>query len=201
MRKTILPNTILLLLFLSYFMSCEPKGNTSSSQGEATTNTNASLSVVFIQSDSLQTGYTALATELGRLEENFNKAQENLGRDANALQREVNSLQTKAQQGLLSPNQIQAEQQRLAKKEQELMQRRDVAMGSIQEEQMQLQAAFTTKVQAVLEEIKAEKGYDFILNKSAGSGVLVANDALDITPMVLARLNALPSSQDTSKTE
>lgn len=198
MRKTTLLHTIMLSSVAIFFFACEQPATTSTAPNGENTAPASGLNIAHIQSDSLQTGYTALATELARLEENFNKAQENLSKEANALQREVSSLQTKMQQGLLSPNQIQSEQQRLGRKEQEIMQRRDVAMGSIQEEQMQLQAAFTARVKEVLEVIKVEKGYDYILNLGAGTGILVANPSLDITPLVLERLNALGSQIDTT---
>ncbi len=198
MRKTTVLRTIILGSLAIFFFACEQPASSSTATKEENTAPASGLKIAHIQSDSLQTGYTALATELARLEENFSKAQENLSKEANALQREVISLQTKMQQGLLSPNQIQAEQQRLERKEQEIMQRRDVAMGSIQEEQMQLQAAFTTRVKEVLETIKVEKGYDYIVNLGAGTGILVANPSLDITPLVLERLNALGGQLDTT---
>lgn len=142
-------------------------------------------------SDSLQTGYVALAKELERLEENFNMAQDNLGKEGAALQREVTGLQNRAQQGLLSPKQIQDEQQRIGRKEQELRQKQEIAMGSIQQEQLVLQEKFATQVRSILEDLKAENGYDYVLNQSAGSGVLIADPKHDITALVLERLNAL----------
>jgi Skp family chaperone for outer membrane proteins len=142
-------------------------------------------------SDSLQTGYTALAIELARLEDNFTKAQENLGKEGAALQQEVAGLQNRAQQGLLSPKQIQDEQQRIGRKEQAIRQKQEIAMGSIQQEQLLLQEKFAAQVRSVLEDLKAENGYDYVLNQSAGSGVLVADPKHDITPLVLERLNAL----------
>jgi Skp family chaperone for outer membrane proteins len=161
-----------------------------STSGEASATSNNGMHIVHIKSDSLQTGYTALAVELARLEENINKAQENLAKEGNALQREVQTLQNKAQQGLLSPNQIQSEQQRIARKEQDILQRREVAMGSIQQEQMELQNRFAEKVREILTKLKEEKGYDYILNQGPGTAVLVADDAHDITSLVLERLNA-----------
>ncbi|NJO87178.1 MAG: OmpH family outer membrane protein [Lewinella sp.] len=140
--------------------------NKSSSTGNNPAAAEGTPSIVFIQSDSLQTGYTVLAQELARLEENFTKAQENLSREGNALQREANALQNKAQQGLLSPNQIQAEQQKLARKEQEVMQRRDIALGSIQQEQQALQERFVSEVKEILEEIRLEKATILSLTKA-----------------------------------
>ena len=190
MRKASIQFTLSLVVLTALFFSCESGATTTAST--ATTDTaKAGLSIVHIMSDSLQVGYVALAQELARLEDNFTKAQENLGKEGAALQKEVAGLQNRAQQGLLSPKQIQNEQQRIGRKEQELRQKQEIAMNSIQQEQLILQDKFATQVRAILEDLKAENGYDYVLNQSAGSGVLVADPKHDITPMVLERLNAL----------
>lgn len=196
------PALVVAMAFL--FFSCQNEGNgaqaantAASSQSAATTG----LQVVFIDSDSLQRGYTELAAELARLEENINKAQENLSREGNALQQELTNLQNRAQQGLLSPNQIQSEQQRMARKEQEILQRREVALGSIQQEQLELQTRFTEKVRVILEALQEENGYDFILNQGPGSDLLITNPAYDITNIVLERLNAAENSDSPASTQ
>ncbi len=148
------------------------------------------LNIVFVKVDSLQAGYTQVADELARLEENFLKAQENHAGRVKALETEVGKLQNQMQQGLLAPNKVQAEQQRIARKEQEILQQRDLALNSIQQDQLQIQQRFSERVKAVLEELQAENGYDFILNQGQNSAVLITNDAYDITPLVLTRLNA-----------
>ena len=147
------------------------------------------LSIVFIKVDSLQAGYTLVADELSRLEENFMKAQENHASRVKALESEVGKLQNQMQQGLLAPNKVQSEQQRIARKEQEIMQQRDLALNSIQQDQLQIQQRFSERVKEVLEQLQVENGYDFILNQGQNSAVLITNDAYDITPLVLERLN------------
>ncbi|MEL6143631.1 MAG: hypothetical protein AAFU67_18675, partial [Bacteroidota bacterium] len=130
MRKASIHFSVALVFLTLTFFACQDQGSasqTGSSNGPASS-AGAGLSIVFIQSDSLQTGYEALAKELDRLQENATKAEENINREANALQREVAQLQNKVQQGLLSPNKIQSEQQRIARKEQEILQKREVAL-------------------------------------------------------------------------
>lgn len=150
----------------------------------------AGPNIVFVRLDSLQTGYTELAGELERLQGNVAAAEENIQAEMGKLQNEVTRLQNKVQRGEMTPNQIQKEQQRIGGKEQRIMQQREIAMNSIQQDQMRLQQKFGERVKEILEDIQAEKGYDFILNEGGGSGVLIANDKFDITPLVLERLNA-----------
>ena len=194
----ILPAGALVLLGLTFFgcEKSEPSATPGAPREEVRAPGTSGLSIVFVKVDSLQAGYTAVASELERLEENFLKAQENHAKRVQALETEVKGLQNQMQQGLLAPNKIQAEQQRIARKEQEILQQRDVAITSIQEDQMRIQQNFSERVKAVLEELQAENGYDFILNQGQNSAVLITNDAYDITDLVLARLNAAPDGDE-----
>jgi len=187
--------SFLLVSVLALFLGCQQQGagETTSEAAGADAGAKSGPSIVFVRLDSLQTGYTELATELERLEGNFLKAQENHQGRVSSLQNEVQRLQNKVQQGLMTPNQIQSEQQRIGRKEQEIMQQRDIALASIQEDQVKLQTQFGERVKEILEDVQEEKGYDYILNEGGGSAVLVANDAYDITDVVLERLNASDS--------
>ena len=193
----ILPTPLLVLLALA-FLGCQEGGDAGATNNAAPPPAAAGttgLNIVFVKIDSLQAGYTEVAGELARLEENYNQAEKNIGASVQALQQEASKLQNQAQQGLLAPNKIQSEQQRLARREQEIMQQRDVALNSIQQDQLAIQQRFSERVKKVLEELQEEEGYDFILNQGQNSAVLITNDAYDITPAVLQRLNAV--TQDT----
>ncbi|SER35816.1 periplasmic chaperone for outer membrane proteins Skp [Neolewinella agarilytica] len=187
--------SLLLVSVFALFLGCQQQeaGGTTAGAAGADAGAMKGPSIVFVRLDSLQTGYTELATELTRLEANFLKAQENHQGRVSSLQKEVQRLQNKVQQGLMTPNQIQSEQQRIGRKEQEIMQQRDIALASIQDDQVKLQAQFGERVKEILEDIQEEKGYDYILNEGGGSAVLVANDSYDITDVVLERLNASAS--------
>lgn len=186
----ILPKATFVAIALLFF-GCQAQENNSGTTTAATSEpANSGLNIVFVQVDSLQSGYTAVADELKRLEENFLKAQENHNNRQASFAREVQRVQNQVQQGLLAPNKIQAEQQRLARREQEIAQQQQIALNSIQEDQLKLQAAFAERVEAILKDLKAENNYDFIFNQGGGSGLLMSNEAYDITNLVLERLNA-----------
>lgn len=183
--------TLLFTLVALTFLACQPQAPAASAT--ETPASSGESKIVFVRVDSLQTGYTELATELARLEENFMKAQENHQQRMNSFSQEVQRLQNQAQQGLLTPNKMQSEQQRLGRKEQEIAQQRDLALASIQEDQMRLNNQFSVRVKAILEEMMDENDYDYILNEGGASGVILGNDRYDITDKVLAKLNASAS--------
>ncbi|MEO0788607.1 MAG: OmpH family outer membrane protein [Bacteroidota bacterium] len=178
--------------------SCQDSGSTanepsSSSENSAETSngntSNSGLHIVYIDADSLQRGYTALRNELQQLEENYNAAEANHQSRVRSLQREVESLQNQVQRGELSQNRIAQEQERIARREQEILQQQQLSLNSIQQEQLQLNAQFTAEIETILEELKEANGYDFVFNIGGGTGLLLANDAYDITETVLEMLN------------
>lgn len=191
----ILPISLLVASALAFY-GCQDQndGGTTTAATSSTASDDGSLKIVFVRLDSLQLGYTALATEMERLQENVEKADENIKGQMAKLQNEMQRVQNKIQRGEMTPKMIQQEQQRLGGKEQQIMQQRDIALASIQEDQMRLQQDFGKKVKDILEAIQEEKGYDYILNEGGGSGVLVARDAFDITEEVLVRLNAVEAT-------
>ena len=181
-----------MVALLALFFACQ---DTSSSTGNTSPVAGvdaAGPSIVYVRVDSLQTGYTAVAEELERLEGNLGEAEANHNKRVQDLAAEVQRLQNQVQQGLLAPNRVQSEQQRIARREQEIMQQRDMSLQSIQSDQMRLQQQFTDALRGVLDDIQEERQYDYILNRGIGSPVLIGKDEYDITDEVLLRLNAIP---------
>jgi Skp family chaperone for outer membrane proteins len=180
--------TLAVALFALTFYACQPQAAAPAS--DAASASAGASNIVFVRLDSLQTGYTELAIELARLEGNFLKAQENHQGRVSTFSKEVQRLQNQAQQGLLTPNKMQSEQERLGRREQEIAQQRDLALNSIQQDQTVLQNQFSVRVKDILDEMMVEEGYDYILNEGGGGGVLLGNDKYDITDKVLVKLNA-----------
>lgn len=197
MRIRTLPLVLLACCLSVLVFSCQNNDTANKDDSSTADNTeatnqssdNSGLHIVYIDADSLQRGYTALRTELEQLEENFNTAEANHQSRVRSLQREVESLQNQVQRGELSQNRIAQEQERIARREQEILQQQQLSINAIQQEQLQLNAQFTAEIEAILEDLKAENNYDFVFNIGGGTGLLLANDAYDITETVLELLN------------
>jgi Skp family chaperone for outer membrane proteins len=56
-------------------------------------------------------------------------------------------------------------------------------------DQQTLQAIIQSRLKGLLEEIRKEKGYKYILNYATGTGVLMVDPELDITRTVVEELN------------
>ena len=98
--------------------------------------------------------------------------------------------------------QLQDEQARLQKLQQDLQDLEARLSNSLQEEYQKEFQALTDTIQNFTKSYAKEKGYDFILCKSSGiDNVLYANEAYDVTDEVVKALNKRYSKDAPKKEE
>lgn len=146
--------------------------------------------IVYVNGDSLLNKFTAFQDELKALETRSKGMESTLAGRGRSLQQELIAAEQKAQSGQWAPAQIQKEQQRLMQKQQNLVAQQESMSKQLLDERQKLQENLEKRVKELLTAIRKEKGYDFILNYGPGTGVLMVNDSLDITKVVLEKLNA-----------
>jgi outer membrane protein len=146
--------------------------------------------IVYVNGDSLLNKFTTFQDELKALETRSKGMESTLASRGRSLQQEMIAAEQKAQSGQWAPAQIQKEQQRLMQKQQSLVAQQESMSKQLLDERQKLQENLEKRVKDLLTAIRKEKGYDFILNYGPGTGVLMVNDTLDITKVVLEKLNA-----------
>ena len=147
------------------------------------------LTVVYINSDSLLFNYDYFRQKQEELASKEETASRGLQARSQQLEQEAARAQQQAQSGDLAPRQIQELQQSLGLKQQQLLQDQQRIQQELLMEGQELQIELEQKLKTLLEAIKKEKGYDYILNYGPGSGVLMVDENHDITRMVVDRLN------------
>ncbi len=191
------------IIVLGTLLSCQPKD--AATEGGTTTASSSVGNIVFIRLDSLTSQYTSLSEKTKALEARAIEADKGQNERVTAFQRDVQNYQSRANSGQMSPKNMGIEQERLAGREQALMQEADRLRQELQMEQMKLSAEFEENLMKILGEIQEEFKYDYILSYGNGTGVLMVNDKNDITPEVAKRLNKVPmdgqmdSAKSTSK--
>lgn len=183
------------IITLSFFIlaglsSCQ--GDTSTASTATNTTVTAKSTIVFIRLDSISNQYTAFKAKLDELEVTKKTAEKTHGNRVAAFQKDLANLQRRAQSGQMAPKQIGQEQERLAGREQTLMQDAQRISQELELEQYKLLGEFEENLKNVLDEIQAEMNYDYILSYGAGTGVLIANEAHNITNEVAKRVNLIP---------
>ena len=177
-------------MVLATLLSCQPQTDSTASSEDATASTTGKI--VFVRIDSLTNQYEALQEKSKEVEDRMLAAEKSQGERVAAFQRDFQNFQRRANSGQMSPKQMGVEQERLAGREQAIMKENERLRQELQFEQLTLNAEFQENLIAVLEEIQTEFNYDYILSKAPGSGVLMVNDANDITAEVVKRINLIP---------
>jgi outer membrane protein len=167
----------------------------SSGKGSTATNTasaNSNIpdgSIVYINTDSLLSNYGFFKEEAAKLEQKGKEAEASLQARGQALQREFAQAQNRVQTGTLTPRQVQEEEQRLMQKQQSLAAEQERLGQGLMADQQALQGIIQGKLKGILEDVRKDKGYKYILNYAAGTGVLMVDKNLDITTTVVELLN------------
>jgi outer membrane protein len=93
----------------------------------------------------------------------------------------------KEQNGTLSQQEAEAFQKQLSAKEKAIYDYDQTVQKQLMDKREQEVGPILKKVQAAIDAVAKEKGYDFVLDSSTGS-LLFANQKMDITAAVKARL-------------
>ena len=170
-----------------YYKVYSDKGETISapiSSGEGMSNN----AIVFVNSDSLLDEYNYFNT----LKENLEKKQDSidvfLRTRAASLEKEVSDYQNSA--AGMSPDQRAATEEKLMAKQQGLMEMKQTMVDQLQEQESVMNDSIHNNLSRYLKEYNKKKNYLYILGYQRGSGILLANDSLDITKEILEGLNA-----------
>lgn len=153
--------------------------------------------IVYINEDSLLEKYEYFQVKKKELSAREKQADASLKAKGKALEKEFMSVQERIQKGLLAPNQIAGEEQRLAQKQQAIMIEQERVTKELMDKTQKINLDLRDKVKGLLDSLQATKKYDYILSYGGmASSVLMVNDSLDITSEVLQILNQKPASKD-----
>lgn len=186
---SIILNVILLIavayLYVAHFSSSvEIK---TAEAGDENTEAFQDVSIAYINSDSLLTNYKLteeIEQKLAEKQEKFEKEYQNR---AQGLQQEISDFQRTAAN--LTVAQGKALEESLMKKQQNLMRYQESLTQQLRQEEAKLNEELYDKVSAFLKEYGAKNNLELVLTYSRGSGVLYANEQLDITEPVIEGLN------------
>lgn len=143
--------------------------------------------IVFINSDSLLNEYNYFNTLKSNLEKKQDSIDVFLRTRGAALEKEVSNYQNSA--AGMSPEQRAATEEKLMAKQQGLMEMKQNMVEQLQEQESVMNDSIHDNLHRYLQEYNRKKNYLYILGYQRGSGILLANDSLDITKEILDGLN------------
>ena len=144
--------------------------------------------IAYVNTDRVLTECDLFTTEGSALREKTEKAQQSWANKERSLQNEAVQLQEKYQKGLITTRDAQAQQEAIEKKVANYQATAQKEAQTLDEENF----VFTNRIQDLLlravQDINGDKKYKVVLNASA---LLDADEALDISDAVLAKMNEL----------
>lgn len=198
MKNANLVLNIILLLAVGFLMVKQFQSPKTDKESTVVEEAEKGLHIVYVNADSVLAKYEDFKKSSDALAKREEDATKSLRAKQRSLENDFLAVQKKVQQGLLAPNQIADEEQRLAQKQQGIAQEQESVSRSLMDETQKLNEKLQKNVKEVLSALQKEKGYDYILSYGPGTGVLMVNDSLDITQMVVDRLNALKLEEEGS---
>ncbi len=143
--------------------------------------------IAYVNSDTLLANYAFFQTKRVELEKRAEDLQKEYENRARGLQNEISNFQQNA--GTMTMNQARAVEEDLRKKQQNLMQYQQNLSGQLMEEEGKVNDDLYERVSDFLEDYGKNEDFKLVLTYTKNSGVLYADDSLDITQQVVEGLN------------
>ncbi len=177
-------------------VSCNnaPKTTDTADAAEAKTEVGAT-DLAFVRTDAVFAESEIFKTEGVALQSKNEKTQKTLAEKEQKLQNEMVQLQEKYQKGLITTIEAQRKEQDIQKRVAAYQESAQKQLRALEEENLVFQNRMGDLMQRAIDEINADGAYKMIVNASA---LLDASEDLDITSVVLAKVNELYAADKAS---
>ncbi len=179
---------VVAVAFLFYKVYSQPEQILSSSETKRTQPQDPmSDRIVFVNSDSLLDNYEYFNELKSQMESKRDSIDRLLQSKASSLEKEIMEYQQKAP-GMTDAARMKTEEG-LMKKQESAISLKDKLLDYLQNEETRMNDSIHSNLTNYLKELNKERNYLFILGYQRGSGILLANDSLDITQEVIVGIN------------
>ena len=175
----------LVVLYILYFMDKKSVDINSAVMLKS----NKAVSVGFVNSDSIMASYTLVDDMKDSLEAQTKKFEAQFNTAQSTFQAQVLEYQKKVQANTLSIDQATATEKSLGQKQEALLAMKEELTMKLAEQELQLNNVLQDSIMSCLKRYNKNYNFDYILGFSKGSGILYANDSLNITGEIIKELN------------
>lgn len=169
-----------------YFLHFSIQSNSEESS-ESTMVNSLPANIAYINSDTLLKNYEFSKVASDQLENRKDELQAEYENRARGLQTEIANFQRNAQNMTIA--QARAVEEDLTKKQQNLMRYQETLSQTLLQEESKISNELYNKVANYLRDYGLANNYQIVLTYQKGSGVLYANDSLNITREIISGLN------------
>ena len=182
-------------LALVFAASCNNAQNATTTAEADVKSEVCSGGLAFVRTDAVFAESEIFKTEGVALQSKNEKTQKSLAEKEQKLQNEMVQLQEKYQKGLITTIEAQRKEQDLQKRAASYQESAQKQLRALEEENMVFQNRMADLMQRAISELNAGGAYKMIVNASA---LLDASEQLDITALVLAKVNELYAADKNS---
>ena len=179
---------VIVAMMLIGFNSCKQTANTPTAQAEQPQAASSGFKIAYINVDSLLANYEFwkdLSEQMTQKAENYRLL---LAEERNKFEKDVEDFNKKLQNNVYSSaERAQSEQNRLAKKQQDIEEKIAKYNNELSLEESQNMQKVTETIDKFIREYNKTHGFNLIINKAS---LLLADDSMDITAEILDGLNA-----------
>ncbi|MEX1187772.1 MAG: OmpH family outer membrane protein [Bacteroidia bacterium] len=147
----------------------------------------SNLNIAFVNADSLTESYEMYKDEFEAASKRTQEAEETFTSKQRQFENEANDFQQRAQ--YLTITDRESKQEKLVKKQQELMQLEQQLSTELQRQEADVSKRIFDTIDVFLKQYAIDNGYSYVLSYARGGGVWYADAQFDITPEVLKALN------------
>ena len=183
------------LAFLA-IVSCSENKKSAEVTEQTATEVAASGDLAFVNVDYVFAESDIFKTEGMALRDKTEKAQQKWAKKEQNLQNEMAQLAEKYQKGLITTRNAQEKEQELQKRAASFQESAQKEGKELEEESLVFQNRMNDLLMRAVQEINANKQYKMIAQSSA---LLDADESLNITEKVLAKMNELYAAEKNSK--
>jgi outer membrane protein len=171
-------------------ISCDKAGNKGTATASTTTTkTEVVKKTVYVNTDSLLSGYQFYKDAQKEFENKGYRLQVDLGQREKALQGELGAIQQRAQ--TMTQAELQGADMMLKKKGAELQQYSQQRQQVLAAEQAKKMQELYANIREYVKKHNAENNFEFVLGyTTAGGGILFADESADRTKQIVDGLNA-----------
>ncbi|MCT4587966.1 MAG: OmpH family outer membrane protein [Carboxylicivirga sp.] len=188
--STVLKSVVLVAVII-LLSNCTNSGNENAKAVSGAAQSDGVFPVAYINTDSLLLNYTFAKEANEQLMSKEEASRADFNEKANVFRQDAVEFQRKVQNnGFLSMERAQKEQQRLAQKEQELQQLNQQLTNELMAEQDKLNRQLRDTLMNYLDEYAKINPFKIILSNTLGDNVLYAAPGVDITNEIVEALNA-----------
>lgn len=148
-----------------------------------------SLSVAFVNIDSLNEKYEFVRALKNDLESTGRRLQTEVMTEQGSLEKEIADFQRQVGNNTITEEKAKMVYEELMQKQQSLLEKKDRYTQQVANQELSLNLRLLDTVTNFLRRYNKSFGFDYILTYKTGGDILIANDTLDITKDVVKMLN------------